>query len=102
METSLGKLQRLVDKQSKQIIELKDKLNKEQEKNKNLNKQLNYYKDYINEMVEKAVQKQLIPILEENKKLKEENKHLKRILNNDSNTTGIPTSKTPIGKEKNT
>lgn len=100
METSLGKLQRLVDKQSKQIIELKDKLNKEQEKNKNLNKQIDYYKDHINEMVEKAIQKQLIPILEENKKLKEENEHLKRILNNDSNTTGIPTSKTPIGKEK--
>ena len=33
------------------------------------------------------------------KKLKEKNERLRRILNNDSNNSGIPTSKTSIGKE---
>ena len=60
---------------------------------------LDYYKDNIQKMVAKAVEKQIAPILEENQKLKEENERLRRILNNDSNNSGIPTSKTSIGKE---
>lgn len=100
MESSLGKLQRIVARQEKQIIELKDKLQKEKEKNKSNELTLNYYKENIEQMVQKAIEKQIKPILEENKKLKEENERLKRILNNDSNNSGIPTSKTMIGKEK--
>ena len=33
-------------------------------------------------------------------KLREENEHLKRILNHDSSNSGIPTSKTKIGEAK--
>ena len=51
-------------------------------------------------MVAKAVEKQIASILDENQRLKEENEHLKRILNNDSNNSGIPTSKTAIGKKE--
>lgn len=100
MESSLGRLQRLVDKQEKQILDLKERLQKEKEKNKSNELMLDYYKDNIQKMVAKAVEKQIAPILEENQKLKEENEKLRRILNNDSNNSGIPTSKTSIGKEK--
>lgn len=61
---------------------------------------LDYYKDNIQKMVAKAVEKQIAPILEENQKLKKENERLRRILNSDNNNSGIPTSKTSIGKEK--
>lgn len=100
MESSLGKLQRLVDKQAKQILILKEKLRIEKNKNKSNEIMLDYYKENIEKMVARAVEKQMAPIIEENQKLREENEHLKRILNNNSNNSSIPTSKTAIGQEK--
>lgn len=97
---SLGKLQIIVDKQQKEILELKDKLSKVNDENKSLKKSLKYYKENIDNIVKKAVDKAIGEVVKENEKLKEVNSNLKRILNNDSNNTGIPTSKTPIGKEK--
>lgn len=64
MESSLGRLQRLVDKQEKQILDLKERLQKEKEKNKSNELMLDYYKDNIQKMVAKAVEKQIAPILE--------------------------------------
>lgn len=97
---SLGKLQIIVDKQEKEILELKEKLSKKDDEINSLKQSLKYYKDNIDSIVQKAVEKTVNKIIKENEKLKEENNKLKRILNNDSNNTGIPTSKTPIGKEK--
>ena len=51
-------------------------------------------------MLEQAVNKANAELLEENQKLRDEMEHLKRILNHDSNNCGMPTSKTPIGKQK--
>ena len=99
-ETTLSKLQNKVDKQSEQIIKYKDAIAKLNEEKDNLKNSLKYYKDNIEKIVQKAVEKAVKEIALENAKLKEENERLKRILNQDSNNTGIPTSKTPIGKEK--
>lgn len=100
METSISKLQKEVDKLNKRIIELTESRERYKEENNNLRMDINYYKKNIEEIVEKSVNKIVDKIIKENEKLKEENNKLKRILNHDSNNTGIPTSKTPIGKEK--
>lgn len=100
METSISKLQKQVDKLNKKIIELTESREKYREENNNLRADINYYKKNIEEIVGKSVKKIVDNIIKENEKLKEENNKLKRILNHDSNNTGIPTSKTPIGKEK--
>lgn len=97
---SLGKLQIIVDKQQKEILKLKEKLSKSNDEINSLKNSLKYYKQNIDNIVKKAADKVISEITKENEKLKEENSNLKRILNNDSNNTGIPTSKTPIGKEK--
>lgn len=97
---SLGKLQIIVDKQEKEILELKEKLSKRDDEINSLKQSLKYYKKNIDSIVQKAVEKAVSEIVKENEKLREENNKLKRILNNDSNNTGLPTSKTPIGKEK--
>ena len=54
----------------------------------------------MEKIINVAVQKAVKEILEELNKVKEENAHLKRILNHDSNNTEIPTSKTKIEEEK--
>lgn len=57
-------------------------------------------KTRIDGMIEVAVKKAISEIVKENIKLKEENEHLKRILNHNSDNSGIPTSKTKIGEVK--
>lgn len=99
-ETSLSKLQKQVTKLEKENLKLRDLLANQKEKNKNLLKDMKYLENNIESKIQRAVEKALEDLLKENQKLKEENEHLKRILNHDSNNTGIPTSKTPIGKEK--
>ena len=96
----LGKLQKEIIKLEKDNIKLRDLLAAQKEKNNNLKIQLKYLEKVMEEKIEKKLNETTALLLEENKKLKEENEHLKRILNHDSNNTGIPTSKTPIGKEK--
>lgn len=100
VETSLSKLQNQVDKLQKENTKLKDLLDIQKEKNVSLQSQIRYIEKNMKEKISKAIEEFAAKLIDENKKLREENEHLKRILNHDSNNTGIPTSKTPIGKEK--
>lgn len=100
METSLSKLQKVTISQEKRIIKLQDCLEEQKRQKIEAQKMLQYYKDNTEKMLEQAVNKANAELLEENQKLKNEIEHLKRILNHDSNNCGIPTSKTPIGRQK--
>ena len=100
IETSLSKLQNQVDKLQKENTKLRDLLNAQKGKNKNLQKQIKYMEKTMEEKITKAIEKFSYELIKENEMLKKENEHLKQILNHDSNNSGIPTSKTPIGKEK--
>jgi len=99
VETSLSKLQMQVEKLSKENTMLRYLLANQKEKNKNLQKQIKYIEKVMEEKIKKAVIEATKDLILENNKLKEEHAKLKSILNNDS-SSGIPTSKTPIGKDK--
>ena len=100
METSLGRLQKQVIKLEKENENLRERLEEQKYNNKLLNEKIKYLEKTMEEKINTLVEKACATIIEENKQLKKENEHLKRILNNDSNNSGIPTSKTAIGKEK--
>ena len=100
VETSLSKLQKQVSKLEKENLKLRDSLAERIEKQRITERLLKYYKENIEKTITDAVQKATSEMLNELNKLKEENEHLKRILNHDSSNTGIPTSKTKIGEEK--
>lgn len=99
-ETSLGKLQKTVDKQEKQIINLQELVKVRKEKYRLLQLKYNYLKKNMEKTVEREVNSRCEIIQKENEILKEEILRLKALLNTDSNNSGIPTSKTPIGKSK--
>ena len=99
-ETSLSKLQKEVNKLEKENLKLRELLDNQKKKNEYLRIKLKNFEKDMENKIAKAVAESMKEILIENQKLKEENEKLKRILNHDSNNTGIPTSKTPIGKEK--
>ena len=99
-ETTLSKLQKEIiklDKANQRLRESNDKLTKE---NYYLKKTIKKTEEEIEIKIKNAIDKFCKDLIEENKKLKEENEKLKRILNHNSNNTGIPTSKTKIGGEK--
>ena len=100
VETSLSKLQKQVDKLEKENLKLRDLLEERKAKQKSAEKSLKHYKDNIEKIINEAVKKATMEMMKELNKLREENEHLKRILNHDSSNTGIPTSKTKIGEEK--
>ena len=100
VETSLGKLQKEASKLEKENIRLRDTIEREKEKNHELRRKIKRYEDQIEKKIKEAVEKIIKNVMIENEKLKEENEHLKRILNHDSSNTGIPTSRTKIGEEK--
>lgn len=99
-QTSLSKLQNKVTKLEKENLKLKDLLSERREKQTNVEKMLKYYQDNLNKIVADAVNKATKPLFEEIDKLKKENAKLKSILNNSSDNSGIPTSKTSINKDK--
>lgn len=99
-ETSLGKLQKTVDKQEKQIINLQELVKVRKEKYRLLQLKYNYLEKNIEKTIEKEVNNRCEDIQKENDSLKEEIQRLKSLLNTDSNNSGLPTSKTPIGKNK--
>lgn len=99
-EKSLSKLQNEVIKLEKDNLRLRDLLEDQKAKNKSLQVSYNNFQKEIEKKIEKAIKNALKDILIENEKLKEENEHLKRIINHNSNNSGIPTSKTKIGEEK--
>ena len=100
VETSLSKLQKQVEHLEKDNLKLRDLLAERKEKQIIAEKSLKYYKENLEKIVTDAVEKATAEMRKELNKLKEENEHLKRILNHDSSNTGIPTSKTKIGEEK--
>ena len=100
IETSLSKLQKQVAKLEKENLKLRDLLEERKEKQKLAEINLKYYKENIEKIISEAVKKATNEMMKELNKVKEENEHLKRILNHNSSNTGIPTSKTKIGEEK--
>jgi transposase len=100
VETSLSKLQNELIKLEKENLKLRDSLAVQKEKKNSLQKSLKNIEKNLESKIDKAVKKKFNDLLLENEKLKEENEKLKRILNHDSNNSGIPTSKTKIGSEK--
>lgn len=99
-EMSLGKLQKTVDKQEKQIMNLQETVKIRKEKYRSLQLKYNYLEKNLEKTVERKVNSRCEEIQKENESLKEEILKLKSLLNVDSNNSGIPTSKTPIGKNK--
>ena len=99
-QTSLGKLQNQVLKLEKENLRLRDLLNNQKENNRLLQKKIKYLEKEFENKVATAISNAVKDILLENQKLKEENEHLKRILNHNSDNSGIPTSKTKIGETK--
>ena len=63
-------------------------------------KKLKYFEKTMEDKIQKAVMDITLDIMKENEELKKENANLKKILNMDSSNSGIPTSKTPINKDK--
>lgn len=99
-ETSLSKLQKQVTKLEKDNLKLRELLEHQKENNNNLKSQLRYLEKNMEDKIKKALKAATSDLLKENQPLKAENIKLKAMLNNDSSNSGIPTSKTPIGKEK--
>ena len=58
METSLGKLQKTVDSQNKQIIRLQDNLAHQKEEKKKAKYELKKFKENVDIYIEKALKKQ--------------------------------------------
>lgn len=102
--TSLAKLQCMVDKLSKENIELKDKLAKSEEQNRSLISQITYLENHVEDKIKKAVEeaiKQVKEIYE--KQLKEKDQRIFELecrLNINSETSSLPSSKNPIDKPK--
>lgn len=61
---------------------------------------INYLEKNIEKTGEREVNSSCESIQKENDNLKEEIQRLKSLLNTDNSNSGIPTSKTPIGKNK--
>ena len=104
METSLGKLQKTVDSQNKQIIRLQDNLAHQKEEKKKAKYELKKFKENVDKYIEKALKRQEKELTE--KYETELGKKDKRIfelecrLNINSDTSSLPSSKDPIDKEK--
>lgn len=99
-ETSLSKLQKQVIKLEQDNLKLRDLLENQKARRKESEKALKYYKENIEKIVNAAVNKAVAEIVKENESLRKENAKLKSILNNTSDNSGIPTSKTAIGEYK--
>ena len=99
-ETSLGKLQKTVDKQEKKITELQELVRVRKEKYRLLQEKYKYLEKNMEQTIKREINTRCKKLEEENDSLKEEIAKLKSLLNTDSNNSGIPTSQTPIDKKK--
>ena len=99
-ETALARLQKQVEKLEKENLKLRDLIEERKGKQHLAERTLKYYKENIEKIVNEAVRKATESLTKDINSLREENEHLKRILNHDSSNSGIPTSKTKIGEEK--
>jgi hypothetical protein len=100
----LAKMQEQEAKHDEKISKLQVELKKERAYSKSLETRLNHLEKSIGEIVQKAVtqavEKTAKQYEEKIMKLENQISSLKSTLNNDANNSGIPTSKTPIAKEK--
>lgn len=99
-ETSISRLQKQTLSLEKKLIKKDEVIANRDRTINSLNCKLHHLQKEMENQIKKIVNDTVKDIIAENLKLKEENEHLKRLLNHDSNNTGIPTSKTPIGKDK--
>lgn len=104
IQNSLSKLQNTVTKLEKENQRLKEANYKFSQENFRLRKKIQELEENMDKIIEEKVteitNKLYKELIVENELLKQENEKLKRILNNTSENSGIPTSKTPIGKDK--
>ena len=104
METSLGRLQKQVDTQSRQIIRLQDNLEHQKKEKKIAQYELRKFKEQVEERIEKELKKQEEKLKKEYEaKLTEKDKRIFELecrLNINSETSSLPSSKEPIDKEK--
>ncbi|MEG0977479.1 MAG: hypothetical protein RSF02_02875, partial [Bacilli bacterium] len=99
-ETSLSRLQKQVDTLSRGNLRLREANERITKQNTHLKSDIKHFKEELPILVQNGIEKAYAPLLLELKKLKEDNEHMKRILNHNSDNTGIPTSKTKIGDKK--
>ena len=99
-KTSLAKLQNQVIKLEKENLRLRESLTHQKEINESLKQQIKYLEATMEKKINDKLKMFENTILKENEELKLENEKLKRLLNNNSENSGIPTSKTPIGENK--
>lgn len=104
MTNSISKLQMTVTKLEKKIIELEDRVEFYKEKAKQSEKSLKYYKKNIEDMIEKAVTKAVKEVTEKYETIiKEKDQRIFELetrLNINSDNSSLPSSQTPIHKEK--
>ena len=100
METSLGRLQKQVIKLEKDNMKLRELLASQKKKNENLKEQIKYLEENMEKKINDRLKQFEETILKENEMLRAENEKLKRLLNNNSDNSGIPTSKAAIGETK--
>lgn len=104
METSLGRLQKQVDTQSRQIVRLQDNLEHQKKEKKNAQYELRKFKEQVENRIEKALKKQEEKLKKEyESKLNEKDKRIFELecrLNINSETSSLPSSKDPIDKKK--
>lgn len=98
--TSIAKLQKDYDSLRKKYIRQTDLLAERREKYNSLQKKYDYLEKNIEEKIKTAVASVNDDLIKENEELKLEIERLKKLLNLDSNNSGIPTSHTPMNKEK--
>lgn len=104
METSLGRLQKQVDTQGRQIIRLQDNLEHQKKEKKIAQYELKKYKEQVEVRIEKALKKQEKELRKKyEKELSEKDKRIFELecrLNINSETSSLPSSKDPIDKAK--
>lgn len=99
-EISLGRLQKRVTQLEKENLRLRESNERFRIENSSLRKSKKELETTIEIKIKEALEKFAQELIRENNQLKEENEHLRRILNHNSDNSGIPTSKTKIGEPK--
>ena len=100
METTLGKLQKQITKLEKDNLKLRELLAIQKEKNISLKNQIKYLESTMEKKINDRLKQFEETILKENEILRAENEKLRRLLNTNSDNSGVPTSKTAIGDTK--
>ena len=100
MVTSIAKLQKNYDILYKKHFRQTELLTERKEKYNLLQKKYQYLEKTMEDKIKMALENFKDNLLKENEALKKENEKLKKLLNMDSNNSGIPTSQTNIRSSK--